>query len=42
MSPHQEDMFIIEGNKIKICQQYDRMIAVELRGVHVLTYTWYM
>ena len=36
MSPHQEYIFIIEGNEIQIWQQYDSMIAVELRGVHTM------
>ena len=36
MPPHQEYTFIIEGNKIYIWQQYDSMIAVELRRVHVM------
>ena len=36
ISPHQEYMFIIGGNKIWIWQQYDSMMAVELRGVHMI------
>ena len=33
-------MFIIDGNKIATWQQYDSMIAVELRGVHIYIYKY--
>ena len=40
MSPRHEYMFIIDGNKIATWQQYDSMIAVELRGVHIYIYKY--